>query len=128
MALRAVGHTLPPMTHTARRPYYVDVFTSQASQASHESHAASSSDNDLGWLCGWGGQPLLPWENVGLSSHSACVVDHVDYWLWKENEHIAVSDWRQRMGLPTMETLSPEMTELHMHVCVKRWTRFSRPF
>ena len=112
----------------------MDVLASQASQASlasqasRASHAACWSDDDMDWLCGWGGQPLLPWEKVGLSSQSACVVDHVDYWLWKENEHIAVSDWRQRMGLPPMEALCPEMTELHMHVCVKRWTRFSRPF
>jgi hypothetical protein len=120
------------MPDTDRRLHYADFLASQAScaprAACFDARAAFWSDDDMGWLCGWGGQPLVPWEKVGLSSQSACVVDHVDFWLWKENEHIAVSDWRQRMALPPMDDLCPEMTELHMRVCVKRWTRFSRPF
>ena len=78
----------------------------------------------MDWLCGWGGEPLLPWEQVGLSSQNACVVDHVEYWLLKENEHIAVSVLRQRMGLPPIQPLTPEMTELHMRVCLMKWARF----
>jgi len=78
----------------------------------------------MDWLCGWGGEPLCPWEKVGLSSQSACVVDHLEYWLMKENEHIAVSVLRQRMGLAPIQALSPEMTELHRRVCLMKWARF----
>jgi hypothetical protein len=87
-------HARPPMASADRR-HYVGVL---ASHASHASLASSWSDNDMVWLCGWGGQPLVPWEKVGLSSHSACVVAHVDYWLRKENEH-AVGEWPSARGL-----------------------------
>jgi len=86
--------------------------------------------DDLGWLCGWGGEPCLPWEQVGFSQDvrrmDACVADHVNYWLWKENEHIHISDLRLRRGLgPISEA---DMFFLHKLVCEKRWRRCCRPF
>jgi hypothetical protein len=49
-------------------------------------------DDDMRWLCTWGGQPLLRWEDVGLEPWDPAVVDFVDYWLWKEAFHVQLSD------------------------------------
>lgn len=84
-------------------------------------HVLISTKDDLGWLCGWGGHPLVAWEDVGLSAESACVVDHVDYWLWKENEHIYTSDARLRACLPPLQNTDPEIAQLHHRVCNARW-------
>lgn len=46
------------------------------------------SSDDMGWLCTWGGDPLLQWERVGLRSDDPAVVEHVDYWMWKETVHV----------------------------------------
>ena len=49
-------------------------------------------DDDMRWLCKWGGHPLLRWEEVGLHASDPAVVDFVDYWLWKEAFHVQLSD------------------------------------
>jgi hypothetical protein len=49
-------------------------------------------DDDMRWLCTWGGHPLLRWEEVGLHASDPAVVDFVDYWLWKEAFHVQLSD------------------------------------
>lgn len=86
--------------------------------------------DDLGWLCGWGGEPLLPWEEFGFSRDvhrmDACVADHVNYWLWKENEHIHISDQRLRRGLGPIS--EDDLFFLHKLVCEKRWRGCARPF
>ena len=91
------------------------------------------STDDLGWLGGWGGVPLLAWEEVGLfaslheSLHeseacdTACVADHVEYWLEKENDHVLISDARLRNGLPAMN--ETELAMMHWGVCQARWAR-----
>lgn len=88
------------------------------------------SRDDLGWLCGWGGVPLFAWEQLGFSPNvhymDPCVIDHVDYWLWKENEHIHISDLRQREGLGPID--DAEIFLLHKLVCEKRWRKCARPF
>ncbi|NBX18804.1 MAG: hypothetical protein EBR09_15740 [Proteobacteria bacterium] len=88
------------------------------------------SHDDLHWLCNWGGVPLINWERLGFSQYvhnvHPCVVDHVEYWLWKENEHIFLNDCRDRVGLwPITEA---EMYMLHKYVCEKRWRKCPRPF
>jgi hypothetical protein len=50
------------------------------------------SDDDMHWLCSWGGQPLLPWERLDLHESDHAVVDFVDYWLWKEAFHVQLSE------------------------------------
>lgn len=88
------------------------------------------SNDDLYWLCNWGGVPLMAWEELGFSAdvrHThPCVVDHLSYWLWKENEHIRISDLRLRKGLGPLS--EDEMYYLHKLVCEKRWRKCARPF
>jgi hypothetical protein len=50
------------------------------------------SHDDMGWLCSWGGLPLLAWERLDLHESDRAVVDFVDYWLWKEAFHVHLSD------------------------------------
>jgi len=57
-------------------------------------HAASWSDDDLGWLCL--ALPVLPWEDIGLLDHDVALC--VESWLWTENERILVDDLRLRHG------------------------------
>ncbi len=88
-------------------------------------NAGVYSTDDLGWICDWGGVPLLAWEEVGLDESEAydkaCVADHVEYWLEKENDHLLISDARLRNGLPAMN--ETEMAMLHWGVCQARWAR-----
>lgn len=56
------------------------------------------STDDLGWLCNWGGHPLLEWEGLGFFIDDPAIVDFVDYWLWKEAVHARLSGthWQGR--------------------------------
>jgi hypothetical protein len=88
--------------------------------------------DDLGWLCGWGGERLLRWEEVGLDTCDdpfvvdpfvvdPCVVDHVEWWLEKEEAHVRMSESRTRHMLPPMS--EQEMLELYEGVYERRWAR-----
>jgi hypothetical protein len=97
------------------------------------------SPDDLGWLCGWGawllnfvsartnkrrhhhGERLLPWEEVGLYTCEPFVVDHVEWWLEKEEAHVRLSEARMRHMLPPMS--EEEMLELHKGVYERRFAR-----
>ena len=45
------------------------------------------SRDDLGWLCNWGGVPLLAWETVCLCDDEPCVLSHFEQWMLKETMH-----------------------------------------
>ena len=66
--------------------------------------------DDLGWLCSWGGDPLLAWERLDLDASDPAVVEVVDYWLWKEAVHVELSD----MFLRTEDPI--RLFFLHMYV------------
>ncbi len=90
-------------------------------------HTGLYSDDDLGWMCSsWGGDRLLAWEQVGLTKNEACVIDHVDFWCWKESEHIRVDHGRQLKNLPHIQ--ESQMHLLLRHVCLVRWRKHLRPF
>jgi hypothetical protein len=84
------------------------------------------SDDDLGWLCCWGGDRVFAWEELELKMSDACVVDHVDFWLWKESEHLHVN--HTRLGLDMPELQESEIPLLLKHVCTLRWRKQKRPF
>jgi hypothetical protein len=75
--------------------------------------------DDLGWLCSWGGDPLLEWERLDLYASDPAVVElasdpdvveMVDYWLWKEAVHVELSDLFLRTEDPI------RLFFLHMYV------------
>lgn len=85
------------------------------------------SGDDLGYLCTWGGLglPLMPWEGLvfadTVESAEASIIDHVEYWVDLQTEHISINGVRWRRGLPPIS--EEELYLLHKHVCEMRWTR-----
>jgi len=74
------------------------------------------STDDMGWLCNWGGVPLLPWESIGtprLRACEPCVVSHFEQWMIKENLHIYISAVRSSKKLPPLNEY--ELVLLHMY-------------
>jgi hypothetical protein len=91
---------------------------------------AQECTNDLSWLCAWGALPLVRWEALRFCTDvhrvDACIADHVDYWLWFENEHLRISLARRQQGLPPLN--EGEMYCLHRHVSQMRWRKCARPY
>ena len=85
------------------------------------------SASDLGYLCSWGGLglPLMTWEELvfpgSVESAEACIIDHVEYWVKFQTEHIWVNGVRRGKGMPPVS--EDEMYLLHKYVCEKRWAR-----
>jgi len=69
------------------------------------------SSDDLHWLCSWGGQPLLPWEDFALFSNDPAVVLMVDYWMWKESFHVHFSDTVWQMTLENSNIFSHQAVD-----------------
>ena len=85
--------------------------------------AAVYSDDDLGWLFA---DRMLPWENLGLKSTDACVVDLVDFWMEQGNQHVRINYFRSQLGLE-------ELGEVHMPMLLRfvsevRWRKRGRPW
>jgi len=77
------------------------------------------SNDDMRWLCNWGGVPLLEWETYALHSYEPCVASHFAYWLQKENEHIRISAARMQNNLPPMN--DRELAILHSAMTEVLW-------
>ena len=75
---------------------------------------AMYSTDDMGWLCNWGGNPLIEWERIGLLNDDPAVIDFVDYWLWKETIHASISNTRWQ-GMYGQDSFL-----LHMYVHERR--------
>ena len=68
------------------------------------------STDDMGWICTWGGDPIIQWERLGYSEKDHLVINAVDYWMWKEALHVHNS---YKFMQPTNES---EMFWFHMDV------------
>lgn len=82
------------------------------------------STDDMGWLCNWGGIPLLPWETIGtppLRADDPCVVSHFEQWMYKENIHIYVTAFRDSKMLRPLN--EHELVLLHMYATDVRFAR-----
>ena len=70
------------------------------------------SDDDLDWLCGFGGASLLKWETLGRGYHrrDPATVMMVDHWMWLSSFYIS-------MSYAGWDLSCPEVFEmLQMHV------------
>jgi hypothetical protein len=82
------------------------------------------SSDDLGWLCNWGGVPLLAWETVWLCDDEPCVLSHFEQWMLKETMHINVSENRRKRMLPPLT--EHEIMLLHMQATDMRFGLYLR--
>lgn len=82
------------------------------------------STDDLGWICSWGGDPLIKWENCSLAQED--VVQLVDYWLWKEAVHVRLSDILLDLNIEVdPSVLHQYVQQIRMQSDLARWRGMS---